>query len=284
MMAPATSEYTDSNPEIHMTVMFVLLIALVVANLVVLAVVLATQRVTAPVCGACGAGLAPTLDRNCESCGEDLIQRGIAAGAVMRPTPRPVLMLLMVVVVLSLAPFLAKLAMIQMDSMEQNGPWMSTRTVVFATVRDDVQKVRVVVSARFPGPFLIRGVPERIDLTVSTEDDSVAPLRILLAQDGSEFVSPAHERIRKWFRDARIDVDQASIDGVAEQITSIATSSSFSSVGMFSSASGSYNTEVVGLSPWIVAGLWSAVVASIAVLLVIGGIFVTAGTRARAQS
>ena len=253
-----------------------LLIALVLANLVILVVVMNTQRVTSPVCGACDASLALTLERRCESCGADLLERGIVAGAVMRPTPRAVLMVLMAVIVFSFSPLLARGAIGWTSALMENGPWSSTQHAVFSNSNPDVPGVAVEIHEWFAGPYLQSGVRDRVEVTVKLVTGSVEPLH--LEGDGSATAFD-QAKVLQWFSDANVGVDEATMKAVAGMISNIPSSISITTSGEFTSMSGFNETKRASLPPLVTIGVWSLAAAILVLAMVIGGIIVAGKTR-----
>lgn len=259
-----------------MTLLLGLLIVLVVANLLMLGVVMKASRVSTPVCGACNAPLAPTTDRTCESCGANLVERGIVAGAVMRPLSRVGLIALMGIVVLSLSPLLATVANEWIRSIEQNGPWINARTAVFNNSRDDVPAVHVTVHERFAGPFLTTAVRESVEVSIELDDDSMPAL--LLGGENVAMVS-SQQAVRRWFSIAGAGVDEASIDGVVEHLSAVSASSQGSGVGAVRPAATIHETSRVPVEPLVDVGIWAAAGAVLVIMLVVGVWVVLARTK-----
>ena len=278
-----------------MTILACLLLA---ANLLAFILVLASQRVSPSVCGGCGHGLAATLQRNCESCGGDLLELGITAGSVMRPPRRGLLILLAGILVFSLLPIQIHVLERELDRMHEEGPGYRTSGARYrfsprtpltnSDTAISLLLTEVTASGAIMNPGYNTITEAQVELSmVPPERGKGPPLRAVVHRGGADpYVYPRRQDVLAWFQQEGIFPDtpegaqalERNVDHTHSQMLGL-QNSSFSTGRDMNSVIGQSDRGRMPQSQWEVVAGWAILVFAEALLLVVALFLVVRFTR-----
>ena len=174
----------------------ILILVPILLNLVVFVAFVRSQRITAGGCGGCGAPVSAGTSSNCPGCGQDRLEVGIAAGSVMRPVSRRILVATAAVVTLSTLPIMVTWVDGAITAWEAGGEWRNATEVRLSLpdVRDEPTKAVVLRTEIISESEKGATVEAWFDLEVQVDGERVGdPWRHMILSRGNSIPDIEHE-------------------------------------------------------------------------------------------